>query len=333
MVTYSDVLESNKSLKSTGASPTAVFVGATSGIGRAALIALAKHTPTPRIYVVGRSQSSLATLVDHLNGLNSAATYIPIEAGDFTLLANVDKASNTIKSHGDSKLDLLIMSPGFITFAGRTESADGLDKLTVLRYYARMRFLQNLLPLLNAAPSPRVVSVLAGGAEGQLWPDDFALKEKGHYSITKAAVAAASMTTLFFDETRKKNPKIVFVHIHPGVVPHAGLGSPSEHLGWLTSQVMRRLVVPAMKLVGSSVEEAGERVLFAATNGKFKQVEGGGEGIEVGVDGKKGSGVYLVAANSDVMEPSEVLKNMREKGWGQKVVDHTLQEFERICGK
>jgi NAD(P)-dependent dehydrogenase (short-subunit alcohol dehydrogenase family) len=330
MVPYADILNSNTSLKSTGASPTAVFIGATSGIGRAALLALAKHTASPKIYVVGRTRALLAPVIDELKGVNPAGVYIPIEGGDLTLLSNVDKASDRIKSHEESHLDMLVLSFGYVTFAGRTESAEGLDKLMSIGYYARMRFLLNLLPLLNAAPSPRVVSVLSAGMEGPLWPEDFALKGKGHYSVINVAGAIVSMTTLFLEEMKKRNPKVVFVHLYPGAVADTKLANRPEHFGWLTRVILMWVLVPVMRVIGYSVQEVGERVLFAATSGRFRAVKGGGEGIEVGSDGTRGSGMYLVMADSSTKEAPKVAKDMREKGVGQKLMDHTTGEFERI---
>lgn len=95
---------------------------------------------------------------------------------------------------------MLVMSLGYITFASRTGLVEGLEKVTAIRYCARMRFLINLLPFLNAATSPRALSVLATDMEGQLWPQGFSFKEKAHYSVMKAGGAVASMTTLFLEE-------------------------------------------------------------------------------------------------------------------------------------
>ena len=328
---YPDILTSNASLHSTGASPTAVFIGATTGIGHSALLALAKHTASPRIYVVGRSHASVTPVIKELERINRGGTYIPIQGGDLTLLSNVDKASEKIRAGGDGHLDMLIMSVGYLTFASRTETVEGLDRITSVRYYARIRFLINLLPLLNAAPSARVVSILAAGMEGPLWPEDFALKKKEHYGFGKAAGAAASMNTLFFEEMRKQNPKIVFVHLYPGLVRETGLFDRLEHFGWLTRLFLLWVFQPLVRVFGYSVEEAGERVLFAATSGKFRAVEGAGEGIEVGSDGVRGSGAYLLLADSSTTVAPEVVRDLREKGVGRKLVDHTLGEFERIC--
>ncbi len=331
MVPYTEILNSNSSLKSTGGSPTAVFIGGTSGIGHAALLALAKHTTSPKVYIVGRSQSVLESLISTLRSINPDGKYIPIETGDLTLLSSVDRASQAIKAQeADGHLDLLVMTMGYVTFAARTESLEGLDKLTSIRYYARMRFLLDLLPLLNAAPSARVVSVAGAGLEGELWPEDFALKEKDHYSVSKAAGAAASMTTLFLEQMRKENPKMVFVHLYPGTVA-SGTANRPEHFGWAMRLLLGWVFLPLIRLFGLSVEEAGERVLFAATSGMFRAVSGGGDGIAVGSDGNRGSGVYLVMADSSTKEGSKVVKELREKGIAQKVVDHTMGEFERIA--
>ncbi len=91
-----------------------------------------------------------------------------------------------------------------------------------------------------------------------------------------------------------------------------------------------RALVPIMKISGYTVEESGERVLFAATNGRFRAVQGGGEGIAVGSDGTRGSGMYLVLADSSTMEAPKVVKELREKGVVPKLVEHTMGEFERI---
>jgi hypothetical protein len=136
--------------------------------------------------------------------------------------------------------------PGYLSFSARNPSTEGLDKITSIRYYARMRLVVNLLPLLCAAPSLRVISVLAGGKEGQLWPDDFLLGK--HYSIGNAAGASASMTTLFMEELAKQEPKskIVFVHVFPGLVTDTNLFR-TEHFGTLMKFVLR----PQQGLLGS----------------------------------------------------------------------------------
>jgi NAD(P)-dependent dehydrogenase (short-subunit alcohol dehydrogenase family) len=332
MVSYADVLNNNESLKAAGSGVTAVFVGATQGIGLGALKAFTKHTDTPTIFIVGRSESTLTNIINELKTLNATANLIPIQADDLTLLANVNKACDLIKTHPSAppKIDILYLSPGYLSFSARNPSTEGLDKITSIRYYARMRFVVNLLPLLRAAPSPRVISVLAGGKEGQLWPDDFLLEK--HYSVGNAASASASMTTLFMEELANQEPnsRIVFVHVFPGLVTDTNL-LRTEHFGALMKFVLGWIVMPLLRPFGYTSQEAGERVVFAATSGRFRRLAEGvsGEGslVSKGSNGKVGSGVYLVQADSNTMEGPKVLKEMREQGMGAKLYEHTMDVF------
>jgi NAD(P)-dependent dehydrogenase (short-subunit alcohol dehydrogenase family) len=338
MVSYADVLNNNESLKSAGSGLTAVFVGATQGIGLGALKALTKHTDTPTIFIVGRSESTLSSIITELKTMNATASLIPIQAGDLTLLANVNKACEAIKTHpsAPSKIDILYLSPGYLSFSARNPSPEGLDKITSIRYYARMRFVVNLLPLLRSAPSPRVISVLAGGKEGELWSDDFLLEK--HYSVGIAAGASASMTTLFMEElaAQQANAKIVFVHLFPGLVRDTNLFG-TEHFGAVMKFVIGWIVMPLIRPFCYTSEEVGERVVFAATSGRFRKLADGasGEGslVSVGSNGKVGSGVYLAQADSSTVEAPKVLKEMREQGVGGKLYDHTTDVFESTAAR
>lgn len=339
MVSYSEVLESNNSLKSHPPGLVAIFVGATSGVGLGALKALTKHTTSPTIFIVGRSSSALSTIIADLQSINSTATFHPIECADLSLLSNVNDVYKQITSHpaAPTKVDILSLSPGYLAVR-RTPTTEGLDKLTAIRYYARMRLVVLLLPLLRAAPEPRVVCVLAGGKEGTLWPGDFLLEK--HYSLPAAAGAAASMLTLFMEELAAKpeNEKVVFVHLFPGVVTDTKQSSFAAFgpvLGFLVGWILMGVI---LRPFCYRSEEAGERVLFAATSERFRRLTGQNEetaeGVSKGSDGKVGSGVYLVQANSDTVEASQAgrggneFKEMRAQGMGGKLWDHTMDVFQ-----
>jgi NAD(P)-dependent dehydrogenase (short-subunit alcohol dehydrogenase family) len=338
MVSYADVVDNNESLKSAGSGLTAVFVGATQGIGLGALRALTKHTDHPTIFIVGRSQPTLTSIITELKTTNPSANLVPIQADDLTLLANVDKACDAIKAHpsAPSKIDILYLSPGYLSFSARNASPEGLDKITSIRYYARMRFVVNLLPLLRSAPAPRVISVLAGGKEGRLWADDFLLEK--HYSVGIAAGAGASMTTLFMEAlaAQQANASLVFVHLFPGLVRDTNLFG-TEHFGALTKFVIGWIVMPLIRPFCYTSDEVGERVVFAATSGRFRKLAHGasGEGslVSVGSNGKVGSGVYLVQADSSTVEAPKLLKEMREQGVGGRLYEHTMDVFGTTAGR
>ena len=329
MVSYEDILNNNESLKVSGSGVTAVFVGATAGIGLGALQALTKHTDAPTIYIVGRSETKLSTIIKELKQLNDTVTFIPIIANDLSLISDAQEAALQIAKQA-TKIDLLIMSCGYIGMT-RDESPEGLDRLTVVRYYARTRFLVTLAPLLRAAPSPRVVSVGGAGNEGPMWADD--LKLEHHYSLVNAAGASTSMATLFMEEFAKQpeNEKMVLIHTFPGFVGGTGL---TMQVAWYTRLVIEWIVGPLMKLFGYTPEEAGERVIFAATNGRFRRLKQGmsaeGTLIQKGSNGELGSGVYLVLAKSEVTTENKALKQLKDEGYTKIVWDHTFEEFGKV---
>ena len=63
------------------------------------------------------------------------------------------------------------------------ENADGLDNSMSLRYYGRMRFVENLASIITP-PLARVVSVLGGGKEGKIEEANLDLR---NYSVVGAA--------------------------------------------------------------------------------------------------------------------------------------------------
>ncbi|KAL8728116.1 MAG: hypothetical protein Q9181_005458, partial [Wetmoreana brouardii] len=220
MVAIKFIRQSNEQLRhlpSHLSSPTAVFTGATQGIGLSTLRQLALHAVQPTCYIVGRSEGKIQEIINELKGLNAKGTYVFVK-GEVSLLESVDECCEKIKGMiGEGRgLDLLYMSQGFLSFGGRDETKEGLDTHLSLRYYSRLRFAHNLLPLLSRAPFPHVVSVLAAGQEGRIYEDDLSLKH--NYGVLACANHGTTMTSLVFEFLAKENPKVAFVHVYPGYV-------------------------------------------------------------------------------------------------------------------
>ena len=95
----------------------ALFIGATSGIGQSTLKQFVKYARAPKVYVVGRSKASAASLLDELKILNPQATIIFLET-QISLIRNVDRICNEIKSY-EQRMDLMVLSTGYLSFAGR----------------------------------------------------------------------------------------------------------------------------------------------------------------------------------------------------------------------
>jgi hypothetical protein len=208
-----------------------------------------------------------------------------------------------------------------------------------LRYYSRMRLLHNFLPLLLRSPSPRVVSILAAGHEGKLYPSDFSLRS--HYGLFNNISHVAFMTTFFFEGIVARNPSVSCLHVFPGLVKTAEFenGLFPDWLKWFFKWIFLPLITPFCV----PVQECGERNLFHSTSSKYPSPRRSdensptmialSEGFEVasGVDGERGSGIYAVDWNGEVLKKSEsVYRGWREKGMNEKVWEHTMKAFEVI---
>lgn len=358
MVTLSTVQTSNESISETlPPGRIAIFVGATSGIGRASLIHYAKHAPQPRIYFIGRSQQAADEISKQLQETNPEGSYTFIKA-DAGLLKNVDEVCEQIKDKEES-ISLLFQSQGTLDMSTRKriavklttelhrylrsntmiETTEKLPLITALGYYSRMRFVANLLPLLQKSPSPStVISVLSGTKEGPIDPKDIAGKNvkpwnaRGHIS---------SLSTLTFEHFADIAPEVTFIYSYPGFVD-TPIGNSMKGLAGAIMRGMftvYRAVGPKLPYV--SFEETGERYTFLATGSRFpskqksKSVSQHENEVAVGSDGKLGSGVYTLdeACESGDAKVQKILQGLREAELGPKIWEHLQAEFKRITGK
>jgi len=103
---------------------------------------------------------------------------------------------------------------------GRDETSEGLDRKLALYYYARWKFINDLLPLLRKAKDEgedaKAMTVLAPGKGGPIDLNDLGLK-KG-FTLYSAAVAAVTYNDLMIESFASKQPDMAFTHMHPGIV-------------------------------------------------------------------------------------------------------------------
>ncbi|KAJ4302662.1 hypothetical protein N0V90_001551 [Kalmusia sp. IMI 367209] len=300
----------------------ALFIGATSGIGQSTLTQLAHHAP-PRIYTVARPQSAPAhaKFLDSLRESHPNGTYNLLTA-DVSLVSSVDKIVKTIVEK-ESRLDILFLSVGFMTWGSRDPTPEGLDWSMSTRYYSRMRAVQLLVPLLKKSilPSPRIVSVLAGGMEAPLNEGDLDLREEANWHYWQAALHTATMGTLVLERFARENPELSVLHWAPGLVATPGLEKAKKEGKSPPGEVM-------------SAEESGERGLFLATSDRYAVREGlvaVPEGIEA--VRKSGGGIYLVDPLGEGKDNEEVLGEMRKRGVDGAVWEFTQKVFDECLAK
>ena len=93
------------------------IVGGTSGIGESTLRAFVKHTVSPRVYIVGRSEEAANKIKEDVQKLNDQANIHFIKT-DASLLRNVDSACKDIQAK-ENKVNILVLSSGYLTLKGR----------------------------------------------------------------------------------------------------------------------------------------------------------------------------------------------------------------------
>ncbi|KAJ7046370.1 hypothetical protein C8F04DRAFT_1064101 [Mycena alexandri] len=220
MPALAQALKANGVFVAKASPPVALFLGGTSGIGQAMARRFAQYTKgESHIILVGRNHRAARATISSFHPSGSKGTYEFIEC-DATLMKNAATTTTSLLGR-IPKLNFLVLSPGFFSIiAGRDESTEGIDKKLALLYYARWKFIYDLIPLLrNASKSSeeaKVYSVLGAGTGGKIDLDDLGLKK--HYSALKAAMVAATYTDLMMERFAVDNPEVQFTHAFPGLV-------------------------------------------------------------------------------------------------------------------
>jgi NAD(P)-dependent dehydrogenase (short-subunit alcohol dehydrogenase family) len=328
MVKYKDIKASNTLINEATAPRIAVFVGGTSGIGKSTVEALVATGTILKIYLVGRksSQQRTETFIHELHAINPSAEIVWVE-GEVSLLAETKRVCEIIKSK-ERHVDLLFLTTGYAPFTSRRETSEGLEISQSLSYYSRMLFVSHLLPLLNEAEAPRVVSVLGGGLErATIETDDIDLKKPANFNIMKAQLQYVATNTLFLETLADENPEVTFVHSWPGWVNTGNVRrglDPGSILAW----IIWFFLEPLIAIFSYSNEESGQRHLFQSTSAAF-----GGHGTQwvkkagVNSHGKQENGLFLVNYKCECTPNSKVMALLRESAQ-KKVVDHTKQVLE-----
>ena len=305
-----------------------VFVGATSGIGAGTLETMVQKLRKSTFYVLGRSASRFTNQRAKLESLSPSCKIVFIEA-EVSLLSAVDAACKQIAA-SEQRVDYLYMSPGLLPLNGPQctclpnaelvvtdkvplDTKEGLELCFALSYYARIRLVCNLLPLLRQSPRPRVLSVLNGGHEKALHEQDIGLDER--WSPFSIINHTTTMTTLAFEHLAENNRRLSFLHAYPGLVRtniFARLTPPeSSGLLWrVTLASIRGLAAMVMLCFGMEVEECGERQAFHLTTDRY------------------GPGMWLIHSSSEPVSAPGLLERYRAGSWSERIWEHTMGIFD-----
>ncbi|KAJ7117251.1 hypothetical protein C8R43DRAFT_1037769 [Mycena crocata] len=256
--------------------PVAIFVGGTSGIGRAAAEAFARYTKgNAHIILVGRNTAAAAETIASFPKPTSTSAwkheFVPCDA---SLLHNVHTTTRELLARLP-RVNFLVLSAGYFSLAGRDDTAEGLDRKFVVSYYARWAFATGLAPALERAAekgeAASVMSVLGAGQGPAVDLEDLGL-ERG-YSGKAAMDACATYTDLMVEEFAVRHPTIAFTHTFPGFV-----NSPLFNFQHWAARLASPLIKLALYKLAKSEQDAAEYQLFgllSAARGGYRRGEHG----------------------------------------------------------
>ncbi|KDQ54257.1 hypothetical protein JAAARDRAFT_71984 [Jaapia argillacea MUCL 33604] len=291
--------------------PTALFLGGTSGIGQAMAESFAHHTKgNSRIIIVGRNRSAAESTIAAFpkpSGGGDETEHEFVEC-DATFMDNVHATTKELLGRL-TKLNYLVLSPGFLTLKGRDETSEGIDKKLALNYYARWAFIYDLLPLLQktkqSGEDVSVITIMAAGQGGEIDWNDLGLK-KG-YGLASAATGVVTYTDYMLESFSKQNPTIPFVHTFPGLV-RTPITANVTGLPGPINFILNTLLYPFQ----ASPQDCAEWMLYAMWQGS-----------------EAGGGAWRRGPRGDELgRPSFIEEGGGEKG--VKLWEHTVRETRSV---
>ncbi|KZT69119.1 NAD(P)-binding protein [Daedalea quercina L-15889] len=281
--------------------PVAIFLGGTSGIGQGTAQAFARHTKgNAHIIIIGRNRVAAEAIVETFpKAPGSKYEFVYCDA---SLIRNVAQTTSALISRLPKVNYMVLTSGGLPSLWDMVRGVqhpteEGLDNLLAIVYYARTKFILDLLPLLqkakDAGEDSRVLTVAAAGHGGPINYNDMGLKKT--YSVrtvrpTMVTYVDMAMET-FSQSLALRVPGATFTHIYPGAV---------------STPLFPRWTRPLADLLATSIDDCGEYMLYALLNGGEGAQRKGEHGDDLGPESYHGG------------------DEVRDRVW-----THTMEVFDR----
>jgi NAD(P)-dependent dehydrogenase (short-subunit alcohol dehydrogenase family) len=239
----------------------AVVTGANSGTGKetakrlagaGARVVLAVRTPAKG------EQARAEILAEH------PSAQVEVRRIDLADLDSVREFADGLLADG-TPLDLLVNNAGVMTPPHRLETSDAFELQLGSNYLGPFALTVRLLPLLLAAPAPRVATMSSSAANfGRIMFDDLQW-ERGYRATAAYAqskLADLMLTRQLADTATARGWPLLSTGAHPGYT-RTNLQSAGPNLGGRPG-LLNRI---ALKVVPSQgVEQGSEPLLYAATS-------------------------------------------------------------------
>ncbi|KAF9033955.1 NAD-P-binding protein [Hymenopellis radicata] len=266
---------SNKAFFASLHTPTAVFVGGTSGIGRAMAEALAAHTEgDANIVIVGRNGKAAQEILASFPSSSAKREFI--ESDVTKSISGLSSVTAQIAATFPDGIDFLVLTPGYAAMDGRIENEEGIDRKMAVNYYARWKFIYDLAPILREGG--KVISVLGAGYGSKIDVEDLGLKKPGAYSVSKVAGVTPTYTDLMMQSFAALYPKHSFTQANPGGVRTNYLSSsPTRLVRWTAP--LTYLAYPFMSSPAECAENMWHGIINVAKDGGAYRIGSKGEDL------------------------------------------------------
>ncbi len=197
----------------THAGKTVLVTGASSGIGLATAVGLAKQGD--QLLLVGRTPARCAEAMAAVRAAGDRRADV-LEA-DFSSLAGIRALADQVRSRV-GRLDVLVNNAGTLA-RRRTLTADGYETMFAVNHLAYFLLTGLLLPVLRAAERARIVTVASEAhRSGPLDLDD--LQSERDYGTMRVYSRSKTANILWTQELARRldGSGITANSLHPGVI-------------------------------------------------------------------------------------------------------------------
>ncbi|MFZ5908489.1 MAG: SDR family NAD(P)-dependent oxidoreductase [Chloroflexota bacterium] len=238
---------------------TIVVTGVTSGIGLAVAEGLVKEGAA--LIGVGRSLERCRQTEGRLRALHPQGRLVAVLVADLSIQAEVcalaQKIHEQLAGWGKPALDVLINNAGTVPF-WQTFTPEGFDTQWAVNHLAPFLLTYKLLPLLEAAPAARVITVSSGSHYNtQLNWEDIQLRRR--YNPLRAYKQTKLANVLF---TAELNRQLAGSNVHAFA---ADPGLVDTEIGLKSNSFVARWVWDLRRRGGITAEESAKGIIYLAT--------------------------------------------------------------------
>ena len=215
---------------------TVMITGATSGIGRAAAVAMAQLGAA--VTIVGRDEGRTAAAAEQITA--DAGSELPVRAAvaDLGRLADARRLVDQFTADHEH-LDVLVHNAGALS-ATHELTADGFEATYAAQVLGPHVITTGLLALLQAATSPRVITVSSGGMYAEGLDLDGVQMPGDSYDGVRAYARAKRAQVVLTQEWARRFPGTVAFHsMHPGWADTAGVQDALPRFRRITQPILR----------------------------------------------------------------------------------------------